>query len=140
MALIDDYLVSEEQHSTGMEMVTAGIRLEPGVQRIYRFPNGMGLSLVSNLTRGMLGLTLPDFMDYQWEIAVLENVSEDGKRSKLCYSSSLDDVQKFQDDEGANEFIKKAIKLFVVDKQESMKNNIGEDMARWVDTNLDVKN
>ena len=77
-----------------------------GVQRIYRFPSGMGLSLIT-------GSTL-HFFPFVWEAAVLKGVTEDGKSEGLDYSTPLTpDVKVFQSDEEANQFIEEAAKLFV---------------------------
>ena len=91
--LTDDYLICERD---------AGIS---GTQRIYRFPDGHGLSVVNG----------PAIHCYSFarEIAVLENVSEDGGSFVLTYDTTLtDDVETFSTDEEANDFILKAIALF----------------------------
>ena len=72
-----------------------------GVQRIYRFKNGYGLSLIN----GPLAHAYP----FAWEAAVLEDVSEDGNNFELTYDSPLtDDIIVFSSDEEANAFIRRA--------------------------------
>jgi len=76
-------------------------RLHPyfaGIQRIYRFKNGYGLSLVNP----------PELHEFRfaWEAAVLRDVSEDGTEFTLTYDTPLtDDVVVFFSDEEANAFI-----------------------------------
>ena len=69
-----------------------------GIQRIYRFKNGYGLSLVNS----------PHIHPYRfaWEAAVLKDVSEKGNRFELTYDTPLtDDVVVLPSDEEANAFI-----------------------------------
>lgn len=92
--LIDNGLVLERPH------------LE-GVQRIYRLPNGYGLSAVNS--------TMLHSYTFAWEIAVLEGVNDDGTFADLSYDTPLtSDVEVFSTDEEANEFI---LKAFVWAKQ-----------------------
>lgn len=74
-----------------------------GMQRVYRFPTGYGLSLINS--------TKAHFYRFAWEAAVLENVSEDGEDFALTYDTELtDDVEVFMSDEETNAFIEKAKK------------------------------
>lgn len=108
-----------EQEAKGLLQELAGMltdanllleRLHPsrgmgGVQRIYRFKNGMGLSVI-NATQ------LHSF-PFAWEIAVISGVQDDGNFSGLVYDTELtSDVEVFANNEGANAFIAKAEKLF----------------------------
>jgi hypothetical protein len=79
-----------------------------GTQRIYRFKNGMGLSLVN----GPMLHSYP----FAWEAAVLEGVREDGGFDRLSYSTPLTkDVEVFESEDEANEFIQRAAQLFNAD-------------------------
>lgn len=70
-----------------------------GVQRLYKFTNGYGLSVV-NATE------LHSFK-FRWEIAVLD------PKGTLTYDTVLtDDVEVFYTDEEANAFIQRAALLF----------------------------
>lgn len=92
--LTDDHLLFERQTDIS------------GTQRLYRFPDGHGLSVVNG----------PMLHHYPFarEIAVLADVTEDGTSFALTYDTELtDDVETFSTDEEANEFILKAISLFV---------------------------
>lgn len=94
--LTDRNLVEERPHP---------ISMVGGVQRIYRFKDGHGLSLCDGA--GMHAYP------FAWEAAVLENVSKDGGRFSLCYTTPLtEDVEVFNTEEEANEFIEKARLLF----------------------------
>jgi hypothetical protein len=76
-----------------------------GEQRIYRWAKGRGLSLV-NCPR------LHNW-EFAWEAAVLRNVSDNGSRFDLTYETELSgDVEVFDNDEQANEFIARAAELF----------------------------
>lgn len=76
-----------------------------GRQRIYRFPNGHGLSLVN-------GYALHHY-PFAWEAAVLKDVTPDGGRFEINYDTPLtDDVMVFGTDDEANEFIAKAASYF----------------------------
>jgi len=90
--LTDDHMILDRQHP-GLS----------GTQRIYRFPSGYGLSLVNS--------PMLHFYQFAWEAAVLRDVSEDGLSFQLTYSTPLtDDVEVFETDEEANEFILLAAK------------------------------
>lgn len=89
--LTDKWLVLERDHDPFIG----------GVQRIYRFDSGYGLSAVN-------GSMLHSYK-FAWEIAVLEGVKEDGGFENLTYSTPLtDDVEVFDTDEEANAFIERA--------------------------------
>lgn len=94
--LTDNYLLLEKPHpSVG------------GVQRIYRFDNGYGLSVVN-------GAMLHGY-SFAWEIAVLKDVAKDGSSFDLTYDTELtDDIEVFDSDEETNAFIKKAIEALSV--------------------------
>lgn len=69
-----------------------------GIQRLYEFPGGWGLSCVDNPA-------LHSFK-FAWEIAVL-------RHGHLDYSTPLtEDVEVFMSDDEANAFIHKAAKYF----------------------------
>ena len=88
--LTDNYLI--------LERLNPGIG---GVQRIYRFPSGYGLSLINS--------PMAHSWPFAWEAAVLRDVSEDGLSSELTYDTKLtSDVEIFSSDEEANEFIQLA--------------------------------
>lgn len=80
----------------------------PGVQRIYRFKNGAGLSVVD--------APILHVYPFAWEIAVLKGIKEDAVKVEfagLDYSTPLtEDVEVFFDDESANAFIEKAEQYF----------------------------
>jgi hypothetical protein len=85
MPITDEYLVEARQR-------------DEGLQRIYRFPSGNGLSLIN--------ASIAHCYPFAWEAAVL---TKDGQ---LDYSTSLtDDVEVFFTDEEANEFIKRAARV-----------------------------
>lgn len=89
--LTDNFLVKERSHPSGLG----------GVQRVYRFPTGFGLSAIDS----------PRMHHYPfaWEIAVLKDVSVDGAKHTITYDTPLtDDVEVFDTDEAANEFIHRA--------------------------------
>jgi hypothetical protein len=87
--ITDDNLLLARAHSIG------------GVQRIYRFKSGYGLSLIN----GPIAHSYP----FAWEAAVLKNVSEDGRSDGLTYDTPLtQDVEVFMTDEEANDFIRRA--------------------------------
>ena len=93
--ITNENLVVERSHTGGLG----------GVQRIYRFKGGFGLSLVNS----------PMLHTYQfaWEAAVIKDVKDDGDFSSLVYDTALtDDVVVFDTDEEANTFIEKAHKYF----------------------------
>jgi hypothetical protein len=73
-----------------------------GVQRIYKLANGYGLSAVNS--------PMLHSYPFAWEIAVLTEVTEDGRFSNLSYDTPLtSDVEVFPTVEGANAFIEGAI-------------------------------
>lgn len=83
MSLTNECFASERQHLGG-------------IQRLYDLPNGYGLSLVNS--------PILHAYDFAWEAAVF---SPDGR---LTYSTPLtDDVEVFDTDEEANDFIRLAI-------------------------------
>ena len=90
--LTDRNLVWEREHP---------VACVGGIQRVYRFANGNGLSFVNGQ---MLHIS-----PFAWEAAVLQGVSEDGKVFDLTYDTPLtDDVEIFDSDEEANAFIERA--------------------------------
>ena len=92
MALTDENLVLEQRHLGG-------------VQRIYRFPDGHGLSLIN----GPMAHGFP----FAWEAAVLWQVKKDGSSGRIQYTTPLtSDIEVFQTDAEANEFIDRARKMF----------------------------
>ena len=96
--LTDKHLLKEQPHPSGYI---------GGVQRIYRFDNGYGLSVVN----GAMLHAYP----FAWEIAVLENVSEDGKMFNLTYDTELTkDVEVFDTDEETDTFINNAIEVLSI--------------------------
>jgi len=95
MALTDECLLSERPHHAPIG----------GVQRIYRFKDGHGLSLVN-------GPMLHSY-EFAWEAAVLKDVRDDGRFGSLDYDTPLtSDVEVFDSDDEANAFIKRAIAHF----------------------------
>lgn len=93
--LTDKDLLLEHEHPSGIG----------GVQRIYRFNDGHGLSLVNSEM-------LHDY-DFAWEAAVLRDVFDDGSFVCIDYDTGLtDDVEIFMSDEDANYFIERAALLF----------------------------
>ena len=72
-----------------------------GVQRLYRFPSGYGLSAINS--------PMAHSYPFAWEIAVLKNVTEDGKHGGCCYDTPLtSDVEVFDTADEANKFIRRA--------------------------------
>lgn len=91
MALTNENLVSERKHFGG------------GVQKIYRFANGFGLSVVNS--------PILHSYPFAWEIAVVKNLTEDGNSFDLTYDTPLtNDVEVFMDSATANDFIEHAAK------------------------------
>lgn len=89
MPITDKHLLLEKPHPLG------------GVQRIYRFPSGMGLSVVNS--------PMLHSYPFTWEIAVVKGVTDDGEHHGLDYTTPLtEDVETFMSDDEANEFIEKA--------------------------------
>ena len=92
--MTDENLVREEPHRLG------------GTMRIYRFPDGHGLSMISS----------PQAHDFPfaWEAAVLWRVKKDGGGGRIQYTTPLTrSVEVFYSDDEANEFIDRARKMFV---------------------------
>lgn len=90
--ITDDYLLLERHN------VSAG-----GMQRIYRFPSGYGLSAINS--------PIAHLYPYAWEFAVLKNVSPEGN-GELDYTTILTtDVHVCHTEDEANEFIKRAIEV-----------------------------
>lgn len=82
MALTNKYLESESPH------------LE-GIRRVYRFASGYGLSLINS--------PRAHAYPFAWEAAII------GPGGGLVYNTSLtQDVEVFQSDQAANEFIERA--------------------------------
>jgi len=76
-----------------------------GEQRIYRFANGYGLSVINS--------PMAHAYPFAWEIAVLKGVKKNGSFEGLTYETPLTrDVEVFGSDEEANEFIKRAAGYF----------------------------
>ena len=72
-----------------------------GTQKIYRFKSGWGVSLIN----GKGAHAYP----FAWEAAVLKNVSADGTKFEISYETELtDDVEIFQTDDQAKEFLMEA--------------------------------
>ena len=92
MALTDKHLVVERPHLGG-------------VQRVYRFNDGHGLSLVN--------APMLHSYPFAWEAAVINGVAETGASFRIVYDTPLsNDVEVFQSDDEANEFIERAAELF----------------------------
>jgi len=93
--LTDDHLVKHEIRSDGIG----------GVQRIYRFANGYGLSLIDD--------PMLHSYSFAWEAAVLKGVTNEGKFKGVYYGSPLtDSVVAFDTEEDANAFIHRAAEHF----------------------------
>ncbi len=91
--ITDKHFLMEKPGSTG------------GVQRIYRFSDGHGLSLVNSSMLHSYG--------FAWEAAVLSGVDDKGKYDNIIYDTELtNDVEVFQSNAEANAFIERAAKLF----------------------------
>ena len=76
-----------------------------GVQRLYKFPNGWGLSLINS--------PMAHAYRYAWEAAVL---APDGD---IDYSTPLTaDVEVFATDEDTNAFIHRARRYFATERSE----------------------
>lgn len=88
-----------------------------GIQRIYRFPCGAGLSVVNS--------SMLHSYPFAWEAAVLKGVEESGDFADLDYSTPLtSDVEVFMSDEETNEFIKRAAIYFA-----GQANSVSEDRS-----------
>lgn len=95
MSLTQRNLLLERPHAAGIG----------GVQRIYRFADGHGLSLVNSPKLHVY--------PFAWEAAVLKGVTENGEFEDLDYDTELtNDVEVFQTEKEANHFIDRAAKLF----------------------------
>lgn len=93
--ITDKYLLKEREHPSG------------GVQRLYRFATGYGLSAVNSENLNAF--------PFAWEITVLENMTEDGEEYNLTYNTLLaDEVKIFETDEETNEFILCAAKILSI--------------------------
>lgn len=91
-ALTDENLVMERPHLGG-------------VQRIYRFAGGFGLSLVNS--------TILHVRPFAWEAAVLGGMGKDGTLGRITYDTPLSrDVEVFSTNRAANAFIKRARDYF----------------------------
>lgn len=80
-----------------------------GVQRIYKFKDGNGLSVVN--------CAMLHSYPFAWEIAVISNVRKtvfgEVVFDNIRYDTPLtEDIEVFSTDEKANEFIEKAAKYF----------------------------
>lgn len=88
MSITDNHLLLERPHLGG-------------VQRVYRFPSGFGLSAVN--------ASMLHSYTFAWEIAVLRNVHDNGSFDELTYDTPLtSDVEVFKTDDEANAFIARA--------------------------------
>ncbi len=88
--LTDKHLMKEEASELG------------GVQRLYKFPSGYGLSAVNS--------HILHSYPFAWEIAVIKFASDTDW--SLDYTTPLtSDVEVFSTDEEANAFIDKAITI-----------------------------
>lgn len=86
--ITDDMLVKERPHLGG-------------VQRLYKLPNGFGLSLVNS--------TALHSYSFAWEAAVVREMRDDGSFADITYETPLtDDVEVFSTEEDANNFIARA--------------------------------
>lgn len=76
-----------------------------GVQRIYRFPGGYGLSMVNS--------PMLHSYPFAWEAAVVTDVTDNGGFSGLTYDTPLtSDVEVFDTEDEANAFIERAAAHF----------------------------
>ena len=90
---------------TNEDMILERPHMVGGVQRLYRFKSGYGLSLVNG--------SMLHVYPFAWEAAVVVNPTEDGKMDSLTYDTELtDDVEVFETDAEADAFIARAKKLF----------------------------
>jgi hypothetical protein len=91
MPLMNDYLVSDRPHPIG-----------EGVQRIYRFNTGFGLSVVN--------APMLHAYAFAWEVAVIKFYGDGPFAFSLCYDSGLTGaVEVFSTDTETNDFIHRAI-------------------------------
>lgn len=101
--LTDLNLFSEHEHEHNLNFFKT--KSFSGVQRIYRFNNNYGLSLVNFPTLH----TFP----FAWEAAVIRFYSSNSDEFEIVYDTELtDDVEVFDTDEEANAFIERAAQLF----------------------------
>ena len=92
--LTNENLLKERNHPGGIG----------GVQRLYRFKSGYGLSLVNS--------PMLHPYPFKWEAAVLKDMSEDGEKFELTYDTELtDDVEVFYNEGETNDFIKNAASM-----------------------------
>lgn len=93
--ITDNNLVMEQAHP----------KMFGGVQRVYRFKDGYGLSVVN--------APILHSYPFAWEIAVVTGVKSDGSFESLSYDTELtSDVEVFDSDDDANNFIERASVLF----------------------------
>lgn len=95
MTITNDNLLLERPHHSKLG----------GVQRIYRFANGMGLSVVNT--------PMLHSYPFAWEIAVIKGVDDNGNGFDLVYDTPLtNDVEVFYTDIDTDIFIQRALDLF----------------------------
>ncbi|WP_319519838.1 hypothetical protein [uncultured Martelella sp.] len=100
----------EIQITNDMLILERGNPAAGGVQRLYRLPNGFGLSLIN----GPIAHPYP----YAWEAAVVTNMDETGKYERISYDTELTrDVEVFETVQEANDFIGRAKKWALASKQ-----------------------
>lgn len=76
-----------------------------GVQRIYRFKGGYGLSVVNS--------TILHSYPFAWEAAVIKGVTDAGNFEGLDYTTGLtEDVEVFASDKETNDFVTRVAKHF----------------------------
>lgn len=75
-----------------------------GDQRIYKFKNGYGLSLINS--------PMAHHYPFAWEAAVIAGVRDDGTFDRIEYETDLGDIHVFDSDDKANDFIFRAAALF----------------------------
>jgi len=104
--ITDELLLLERHHNLSKASDALKDERWRGVQRIYRLPNGYGLSLVN-----------PPALrssPYTWEAAVITDVQDNGDFGDLSYETPLtNDVEVFTSTASANAFIRKAIQWAV---------------------------
>lgn len=105
MPLTDENLLVEKPHFIPTDPFTKLMGFsenrDGSVQRIYRFANGHGLSVVNN--------PVLHSYPFAWEAAVIGDVDDEGGFSGLRYDTPLtEDVEVFYTDEEANDFIDRA--------------------------------
>jgi len=105
--LTDQNLYNEYEHNFGCPdyLKTKGFN---GTQRLYRFKNNYGLSLVNS--------PILHAYPFAWEAAVIKFTSSESDEFVIVYDTELtDDVVVFGSDEGTNAFIERAATLFNTD-------------------------